>query len=136
MRRPDVDWNTADIQAAVEGCYQVNPCVKAGGEKHKRQKSYLQQCPPVGHWAVGQRGVEPTWGVEQHHVLPSVDAALLGQRRRNLLRPLVQLHTGGRAHCHPLEDGNNKTPLSQMERHWHFSFDRTVNCDDYYYLGI
>lgn len=54
---------------------------------------------------VGQREAEPTGGVEQHHVLPCVDAAFLGQRRRDLLRPLVQLHTGCRAHCHPLEDG-------------------------------
>ena len=47
---------------------------------------------------------EPTRRVEQDHVVSCVDAALLRQRCCNLLGPLVQLHTRGCAHCHPLQD--------------------------------
>lgn len=50
---------------------------------------------------------DPTRRIEQHHVLSSVDAAFLHERSCYLLRPLVKLHTGRRAHCYTLNNSNN-----------------------------
>lgn len=61
MRRSDVDRNTADIEAAVEGCNQINPwwretstqvsCLKYSGEERRKFLGQLdrgRQSPPGG----------------------------------------------------------------------------------------
>lgn len=65
---------------------------------------------------------EPTGGIEQHDVLPRVDAAFLSKRGGYLLRPLVKLHTGGCANRYTLEGKHSaqKTPnICMRAKHNH-----------------
>lgn len=50
-----------------------------------------------------------TGWIEQHHILSSVDAAFLCESSGDLLRALVKLHAGCRAHRCPLEDSGNSS---------------------------
>lgn len=105
MWRSDSDWNTASIQAAVEGGDQVDSCTP------KRNAS-VTNASQVSIEITRERAElgQFTWRVDQGHVVSCVEASHQGSSHS--LCTLVQLQTGSCARHGTLKrTEKNKSPI-------------------------